>query len=99
MRTFPIQKNSFFITIRNREGIIYKGEARALSSYNDKGPFDILPLHANFISLIHTSIHFYTENGEEKEMPLDTGVLRVKKSIVEIYLGILHSFDELKKIR
>ena len=91
MRKFLLPRDiTFSIVVRNRAGVVYEGEAYALSSYNAKGAFDVLPLHTNFISLIKTSIHIYKKDGVEEELPIDTGVLYVKKNKVEVYLGILY---------
>src|SRR5258708_4239839 len=40
------------LSIRNRENILYDADVRALSAVNGSGPFDVLPQHANFISVI-----------------------------------------------
>jgi len=78
------------ILIRDRSGVLFEGKAEALSSYNERGLFDILPLHTNFISLIKQEVIIKSTDGEEKRIPLESGVLKVNKNIVEVYLGILH---------
>lgn len=63
------------LVIRNKLGIIYNDKVEAVSSKNDKGIFDILPEHENFISVI-------------KEMKIENGILRAYKNRVNIYIGI-----------
>lgn len=40
------------VRIDSSEKLIWEGEAASVSSINSRGPFDILPFHASFISLI-----------------------------------------------
>lgn len=40
------------VTINSPEKVIWHGRAESLSSENSQGPFDILELHANFITII-----------------------------------------------
>ena len=42
----------FKLLVKSREGILYQGEVESMTSFNEKGEFDILSRHANFISLI-----------------------------------------------
>lgn len=83
------QHQKLNIVIRDRSGMLYQGEGEAVSSFNDKGPFDILPMHANFICLIHESVTVHISSSEEKTIPVQSGVVKVKKDIIEIYLGII----------
>lgn len=77
------------VTVRDREGALFQGEAEAVSSFNETGPFDVLPLHANFISLIRNSITLIIPNSAPKEIALNSGVLKVRENKVEVYVGIL----------
>jgi len=77
------------VTVRDRAGALFEGEAEVVSSHNDKGPFDILPLHTNFISIIHKGVTLYLKDKIVKDLSFETGVLKVAENKVEIYLGIL----------
>ena len=77
------------VTIRDREGTLFEGKAEAVSSFNEKGPFDILPLHANFISLITNSVVLRVPGAAPREISLKTGILKAKENRVEVYVGIL----------
>ena len=59
-----------------------------VSSYNKKGKFDVLPQHANFISLIQKSLVIRDNRGQTREINVNNGLMRVKKDIVEVYIGI-----------
>lgn len=78
------------IVIRDRGGIIFDGKVAAISSFNEVGPFDVLPLHANFISLIEKEIIIHFLGAQDRSITVRTGVLKVREDKAEVYLGILH---------
>lgn len=75
------------VNIKNKENVIYEGDVTGVTSFNDLGLFDILPLHENFISLISTKVILH-KNKAQKEFKVDTGVLKVKDNKVNIYIGL-----------
>jgi F0F1-type ATP synthase epsilon subunit len=83
-----MKDKALFVTIRSRTGIIYEGNAISLTSYNDKGKFDILPEHANFISLIQKKLILREKDKTKQEIDIGNGVLRVMSNQVDVYLGI-----------
>lgn len=78
----------FHLKIVSKEGTLFDGDIKSLTSYNDKGKFDILGLHANFISIIYKKITIIDKNGGSKDMDIDKALLRNKENNLEIYLGI-----------
>lgn len=40
------------VRISNPQRVIWEGEAEWISSENTQGAFDVLPMHANFITII-----------------------------------------------
>jgi len=74
--------------VRSRKGRLFEGPALALTSYNDAGEFDILPLHENFISLIKKYLKIFPLNGEQIDISLNTGVLKAKSGKIDVYIGI-----------
>ncbi|MDQ5981327.1 MAG: F-type H+-transporting ATPase subunit epsilon [Patescibacteria group bacterium] len=66
---------------------LFYGKAYSISSTNDRGPFDILPGHSSFITLIDKYISIVQEDGETLNFDLTNGVLRNKKNYVKVYLG------------
>ncbi len=75
--------------VRDRNNLLFEGQVDAVSSFNDKGPFDILPQHANFISLIKKSIVIHISKTQEKKFEVESGLLKVRDNSIEVYLGIL----------
>lgn len=78
----------FKLLVKSREGIVFNGEVISLTSFNTKGRFDVLPQHANFISLIKNKLIIRDTQTNIKELPISNGLMRVKGDNVEVYLGI-----------
>lgn len=76
------------LTVKSRDEIIYQGEVLAVSGVNGKGPFDILPYHGNFISIVTNKLSVLTPNRETQEITVDEGVLRVFENKIEVFLGV-----------
>ena len=76
------------LIIRDTENVIFEGSVDRISSYNEVGPFDIYPMHANFISIIQKNISLYLNNKMLKSINIEQAVLKAKGDAVEIYLGI-----------
>lgn len=66
----------------------FQGMARSVTSENSLGPFDILPKHANLISLIKKQIIVRTREGKEIKYRFSNGVLEVNENKVKVFLGI-----------
>lgn len=77
-----------YVTVRSPEKLLFEGECEYLSSINERGPFDVLPMHESFISIINTGIKIKTKQGEIKEFKVDRGVLRAYKNRLDVFLGI-----------
>ena len=75
------------VTIKNQETTLFDGDVTALSSFNDVGLFDILPMHENFISIVKDKIILHNKEAQ-KELKIDHGVLKVRNNKVNIYLNL-----------
>ena len=84
----PIFGESILVSVFTRQKALFQGEAYGLTSRNEKGVFDILPRHANFITLIKQFLTIYTKEEGKKEYPLDNGVLEVDRNRVWVYIGV-----------
>jgi hypothetical protein len=80
---------SIHLTIRNTKKILFDEEAKCITSINERGRFDILPLHENFISLIQKYIIIYKLNGDKQTMEIDNGVVHVTNNVVHCYINLL----------
>ncbi len=76
------------VFVRSRNRTFFEGPALAITSNNERGIFDILPFHANFISLINDYIEISLPNGDKQRIDIDKGLLRVTDDTVDVYLEI-----------
>lgn len=84
----PNNKELILLKIQTKEGTSFNDKVKAVTSFNDKGLFDVLAEHENFISIIKNKIIIHLETGESKEMKIDNGVMRVFGNEVHIFLGL-----------
>ena len=75
------------VIVRNKDKVLYNGQAYAVSAINDKGPFDILAQHENFISLIRDKVIIHTDAKEKQEIQIENGILRVSKNKIYIHVN------------
>ncbi len=66
--------------------LLFQGDAQSITSYNEKGLFDVIPLHENFITIIKDRVIVRSE-GQENEFQLQKGVMKVEENNVDIFLG------------
>lgn len=77
-----------YLTVREKENILFEDEIMAITSFNEKGIFDILPLHENFISIIKNSVIIHKKGGKREVLKIESGILKVFENRINIYLGI-----------
>jgi len=79
------------------EAIVWEGDASAVSSKNAEGPFDILPEHANFITLVAgTPVRVFS--GETlHEYTFDKAVIFAHENTVSIFANIAPTVSTRKK--
>lgn len=78
---------SLSVIIRNKDKVLYSGNPFAVTSFNDKGVFDILPQHQNFISLIKEKVTIRQTQKESQEIMIENGIVRVYEDKVYIYVN------------
>lgn len=67
----------------------FSGQAFSLSAVNATGPFDILPKHHNFISLLEPcTLVIRATSGLEQKIDIAGGLLHVKSDITSVFLDI-----------
>lgn len=82
------KKEFILLKIQTKAGTSFNDKVKAVTSYNDRGIFDVLPEHESFISVIKNKIIIHLLDGKDKEMKIDTGVLKVYTNEVHIFLGL-----------
>lgn len=78
-------ENTLTVIVKSRKKSLFDGQAVSVSSFNDTGPFDVLPYHANFITLINKHITIIKTEGKEN-IDIERGVLKVTEDQVEAYV-------------
>lgn len=80
--------DTLHVFIRNRDSVMFQGDVVSISTRNEKGIFDILPLHSNFISLVEQKLILQKIDGQKQEFFVSNGILRVSENRVEVYIGV-----------
>ncbi|HLC93627.1 MAG TPA: hypothetical protein VJG85_01280 [Patescibacteria group bacterium] len=79
--------NKLQVKIKSATRTHFDGEAFSITSYNDTGVFDVLPQHANFITVIKDRVIVNKGMKDQVEVRVENGVLSVKGDRVNVYLG------------
>ncbi|MGC1177087.1 MAG: hypothetical protein WA843_03375 [Candidatus Saccharimonadales bacterium] len=67
----------------------YDGQAFSLTAVNATGPFDILPKHHNFISLLNPcDLIIRTVDTGEQRIRISGGIIHVKADQVIVFLDV-----------
>lgn len=84
-RKHPVMRVKVYSPFRD----YYNGEAFSISAVNATGPFDILPKHHNFISLLSTSeLIVRPTTGGEQKIVISGGIMHVKADQVIVFLDV-----------
>ena len=68
--------------------VYYDDVANSISAVNATGPFDILPKHHNFMTLLSEGdIIVRSDNGEDK-ISITRGIMHVKADDVVVFLDV-----------
>lgn len=81
--------DSIHLIVRQRERVLFQGDIKAFTSFNERGEFDILYEHANFISLINKNCIIHKHDGTKQEMTIEQGIVSAYQNKVIVYLGII----------
>lgn len=69
--------------------IYYENPATSISAVNGTGPFDILPGHKNFLTLLSSGdIKVRSPSGKEETITIERGVMHVHDNEVQVFLDV-----------
>jgi hypothetical protein len=69
--------------------IYYENPASSVSAVNGTGPFDILPGHKNFLTLLSPGdIKVRSPSGKEETITIQRGVMHVHDDEVQVFLDV-----------
>jgi F0F1-type ATP synthase epsilon subunit len=69
--------------------VYFDGQAKSMTATNRIGPFDVLPQHHNFISLLEPGeVIVRMEGKDDFKMHINRGIMHVKADIIRVFLDI-----------
>ena len=83
-----MNENLLSARIKSKEETLFEDNVKTVTSKNEKGVFDVLPFHTNFITLIKDYIVFNKGQKDEQKFDIKKGVLYVMSNEVNVYVGI-----------
>ena len=86
------------VRIVSPKKVIFEGDVLSVSSVNSSGKFDILPFHANFLTLIENKpIYVRKPNKEMLTFNFAMAIIYNRESRVDIYTDIQISKEDLER--
>jgi F0F1-type ATP synthase epsilon subunit len=76
------------VIVKTSSETLFEGVAASVTSTNAKGEFDVLPQHANFITLVTEYVVIDRGRVTEKEFKLEKGLLSAILDDVSVYVGL-----------
>ena len=82
------QTKTLQVRVSSPYQVYFDEPAISISGENSTGPFDILPGHHNFISLLVASELSINTNSGVRKIRINGGVMHVKADMVIVFLDI-----------
>lgn len=76
------------VVVKSPKRTEFSGSANAVTSYNLKGKFDVLPFHANFISVIEKMVIIHQKDKPDVTIGVDKGIMKVTRDTVTVLIGV-----------
>ncbi len=84
----PQEDKQLYVKIHSPFEVFFEGKAFSISAVNKLGPFDILPGHANFITILESEpIKLHTKQ-EERFISIDGGIMWVYGGNVKVFANL-----------
>jgi F0F1-type ATP synthase epsilon subunit len=85
------------VKVQTPRSIIFEGKAQAVASEDTRGPFSIIPQHANFLAIISKSpIMIIKSDGSKLSIPVNQAIVHNFQDNVSIYVDPISSSTEKK---
>jgi F0F1-type ATP synthase epsilon subunit len=69
--------------------VYYEGEATAVSALNQVGPFDVLPGHADFFSVLEPGqVIVEVPNGDPISFDINAGIITARSNEVHLFVNM-----------
>lgn len=85
----PLSADSIHVKLFSPFQVYYNAEAKSISAENDTGPFDVLPKHHSFITLLNPcEIDITAPDNSVKRIRISQGVMHVRDNKVTVFLDV-----------
>lgn len=82
-------KDALRVKIYSPYQVYYDGLALSVSAENDTGPFDILPRHHNFMTLVNAcEVVIRKDGSDDVRIRITRGVMHVRNNKVTLFLDV-----------
>lgn len=83
-----LDSKSIKIKIYSPFKIYFDGPAESISAENDTGPFDVLPRHHNFMTLLNPGEVVVRKTDGEQKYRIARGIMHVHSNKVTVFLDV-----------
>lgn len=80
--------NSMHVKVHAPFKVYFDGEAKSISAVNGTGPFDILPKHHNFMTLLSQGDIVVRTDQSEERIAINRGIMHVKADEIIVFLDV-----------
>jgi F0F1-type ATP synthase epsilon subunit len=85
----PLKATNMRVKVYAPFKVYFDGQAKSMTATNRIGPFDVLPQHHNFISLLEPGeVIVRIEGSDDFKMHINRGIMHVKADIIRVFLDI-----------
>ena len=88
LATNSAQTTTLSVKVWSPFRVYYQGVAASISGNNGAGPFDILPRHHNFISLLEAGDLVLQPADGELRIHISSGIMQVHDNRVTVFLEV-----------
>lgn len=81
-------ETNIYVKIYSPYKVYFNNQANSISANNDTGPFDVLPRHHNFISILKAGEVKVISADKDYRIKIDRGIMHVKNNQVIIFLDV-----------
>lgn len=84
----PVGSTEMHVRVHAPYKTYYDGPAQSVSATNDTGPFDVLPQHHSFMTLLSAGDIIVRHGEEQEKISIQRGVMHVKKDELVVFLDV-----------
>ena len=79
---------SLHVKVASPFRVYFDEPALSISGVNKTGPFDVLPGHHNFITLLDACVLNIRTANDERKIRINGGVMHVKADMANVFLDV-----------